>query len=96
MKTMAFCAAIAIMSVSGAALATDFTVVTGDYAACPGGYIMASPAAANDYKSQACSVLGTWYIVRLADGGSMDGSGYGCKVRGHDSRSLGHTLCMRW
>lgn len=43
--------------------------------------------------SQQISGMGTWYIVRLSDGGSVDGRGYQCRSRDEDTRSIGHVLC---
>lgn len=40
-----------------------------------------------------CALLGEWDIARLADGGSMDGPGYGCTIKARDDRPLGHALC---
>lgn len=40
-----------------------------------------------------CQLLGDYDIIRLANGGSMDGPGYGCKIRYEDRRSLGGVLC---
>ncbi len=41
-----------------------------------------------------CAYLSTWDIARLANNASMDGRGYGCKVRPDDNRSLGASLCV--
>lgn len=60
---------------------------------CPGGYVLASASEARENKAEACGVLGTWYIARLAGGGSMDGAGYDCKIRDTDTRGLGNSLC---
>ena len=45
-------------------------------------------------NSGLCSRLPYWGIVRIADGGSMDGSGYGCKIRRHNSRVLNESICI--
>lgn len=44
---------------------------------------------------QLCDRIEQWGIVRLAGGGSMDGRGYGCKVRAEDKRKLGESLCVQ-
>jgi WD40 repeat protein len=42
-----------------------------------------------------CGLLGEWAIIRLADGRSMDGPGYGCKIRANpDTRGHGEILCV--
>lgn len=71
-----------------------FMVNVGDNS-CPAGYRLATYAEASGDRNRACSVLGTWYIARLQGGGSMDGSGYACKTREQDTRSLGHSLCVK-
>lgn len=60
---------------------------------CPAGQLPISPAEARSDARDICGALGTWDIARLAGGGSMDGPGYGCKIRDHDARALGHTIC---
>ena len=70
----------------------DFVRVQGD-TPCPSGYRYISPDEARSRSSELCSLLGTWDIVRLAGGGSMDGPGYGCGIRDLDNRGLGHSLC---
>src|SRR5579872_1165261 len=62
---------------------------------CPSGYSLISPAEAQESRAQLCSMLGTWDIVRLDGGGSMDGPGYGCGIRAADARHLGQSLCKR-
>jgi len=86
-------ASMLIMNV-GTALALDFKTVKGD-GQCPSGYVIATPDEARNNQRQACRVLGTWYIVRLAGGGSMDGRGYNCNIRNKDHRGLGATLCKK-
>ena len=54
----------------------------------PVGYSLISPAEAQESRGELCSLLGTWDIVRLGDGGSMDGPGYGCGIRAADTRHL--------
>jgi hypothetical protein len=85
-------ASILLMNV-GTALALDFKASKGD-SKCPAGSILATPQEAKANTKQACAVLGTWHIARLAGNGSMDGSGYGCKIRDTDSRTLGDSLCV--
>ena len=63
-------------------------------ASCRPGFKLATPNQVRRSNSAACSKLGQWDIVRLAGGGSMDGPGYGCKVRLKDTRPLGHSLCV--
>lgn len=75
------------------ALGTAIRVV-GD-TSCASGYSLASPTEARANQSAMCSKLGAWDIARLADGGSMDGPGYGCTVRDVDTRSLGHSVCKK-
>lgn len=62
---------------------------------CPAGYKLATPQLARSKVQKACGVLGTWYIARLAGGGSMDGRGYQCKIRDKDTRGLGNSLCSK-
>jgi len=73
---------------------SPFKAVTGD-GECPSGYGLATPQEARADQQNACQVLGTWYIARLAGGGSMDGPGYKCKIRDKDDRNLGHSLCKK-
>ena len=43
-----------------------------------------------------CRKLDRWQVSYLADGGSMDGKGYGCKIRGIEERdSLDSILCLK-
>lgn len=42
-----------------------------------------------------CKQLGEWDIIRLANGGSLGGTGYKCEVKEKDTRQLGGTLCMK-
>jgi len=60
---------------------------------CPAGQRLLTYDEAMAQGDQVCRTLGPWYIARLADGGSMDGPGYGCEVRRSDDRSLGHSVC---
>lgn len=70
----------------------DFLKVQGD-SPCPSGFYYISPEEARSRSDELCELLGTWDIVRLSGGGSMDGPGYGCGIRDFDSRDLGHSLC---
>lgn len=69
-------------------------LVEGD-GTCPPDATPLPAAEARMHGRGLCRQLGQWHIVRLADGGSMDGPGYGCGVRDRDERPLGHTLCRR-
>ncbi|MCA9527147.1 MAG: hypothetical protein KC549_12715 [Myxococcales bacterium] len=69
-------------------------MVNGD-GACPPGSAPLSPAIAAAFVPQICSMLGDWYIVRLADGAAIDGPGYGCNIRPREVNPLGQTLCAR-
>jgi Concanavalin A-like lectin/glucanases superfamily len=60
--------------------------------ACPGGQTLVSVAEAAAHRDAVCARLGRWDIVRLANGGSMDGPGYHCGTRDHDNRDLGGVL----
>jgi hypothetical protein len=73
--------------------ATVFAQRRGDGTACPGGQTLVSVAEAAAHRDAVCAKLGSWDIVRLAGGGSMDGPGYHCGTRDHDDRSLGGVLC---
>jgi hypothetical protein len=73
--------------------AMKFTRGTGD-GVCPSGYTVASSTAVRANASLICNHLGTWDVGRLSGGGSMDGSGYGCRIRERDARSLDHTICV--
>ncbi|GHG62197.1 hypothetical protein [Comamonas sp. JC664] len=72
----------------------QFTEVLGD-GSCPAGLTLVSPLVARASQSDICSQLGTWDIVRLANGGAMDGPGYGCGIRDLDTRTMGNTLCAQ-
>lgn len=61
---------------------------------CPTGWSVATYAQALQNKSEYCAALGTWNITRLANGGSMDGKGYGCGAKQTDNRGLGSILCV--
>jgi hypothetical protein len=83
-----------ILAAASHAQSLDFQVTNSD-GSCPSGYVLATPAEARANVQSACTVLGTWYIARLAGGGSMDGPGYNCKVRDTDTRPLGNSLCRK-
>jgi hypothetical protein len=70
-----------------------FSMGSGDLPCAPGSGLV-TPAQARTNQSALCGQLGTWDIVRLDGGGSMDGPGYGCTIRDFDSRPLGNTLCQ--
>lgn len=63
--------------------------------ACPSGFTLVTYQEALDNRAVLSQKLGTWDIAGLADGGSMDGSGYNSKIRATDERALGHALCKR-
>ncbi|EAW39366.1 hypothetical protein [Lyngbya sp. PCC 8106] len=62
---------------------------------CPSGSTLVAYKEALDNRAVLSQKLGTWDIARLANGGSMDGSGYNSKIRATDERTLGHALCKR-
>lgn len=62
---------------------------------CPTGFTLITPSEASENKELLSTKLGKWDIVRLEDGGSMDGSGYNSKIREKDERTLGHALCKK-
>jgi hypothetical protein len=63
--------------------------------ACPSGSTLVTYQEALNNRDVLSQKLDTWDIARLADGGSMDGSGYDSKIRAEDERALGHALCKR-
>jgi hypothetical protein len=67
-----------------------FHVVPG--AACPAGSRIATAAEADD--PEACGQIGSWDLVRLADGLAIGGRGHGCRVAATDPADLDETLCM--
>jgi len=83
---------VSLCAASGQALPLDVEVVQGDRS-CPTGRTLLDLPQATANQQEVCKALGQWYIARLAGGGSMDGPGYGCKIRPADERSLGHSLC---
>ena len=62
---------------------------------CPANMRLASVKEAALFNRQACAVLQAdqWYIARLADGGAINGAGYGCTVTGEQPKPLGNSLC---
>ncbi|WP_105167876.1 alpha-xenorhabdolysin family binary toxin subunit A [Pseudoalteromonas sp. T1lg23B] len=40
-----------------------------------------------------CEMIGMWSIVRIGDGASISGRGYGCPVFQNDTRGMGETIC---
>lgn len=91
-RILAFVFLISAMA-SSPAYAFDFRKVSGQR--CAAGEVMVTVAEASRNAQRICSRLGRWDIVRLAGGGSIDGSGYGCERRRSDTRALGHVLCRR-
>ncbi|WP_164001899.1 hypothetical protein [Pyxidicoccus caerfyrddinensis] len=73
-------------------LVTDIQSIRGD-TVCPLNEYLMPVAEARAHQEQLCAQLGTWDIVRLADGGSMAGPGYGCTVEDLDFRAMGTSLC---
>jgi hypothetical protein len=72
----------------------DAYVEEGD-STCPGGYTLVTTAAARDNQDYVCSMLGKWWICRLANGGSISGPGYECTVFEEDTRHLGASVCRK-
>ena len=60
---------------------------------CPANATLMSPQAAVDRHNELCAYLGKWDILRLAGGGSIVGSGYGCVIRTQDTQPMGWSLC---
>lgn len=60
---------------------------------CASGTSAVTYAEALQNKTAYCAALGQWSIVRLANGASMDGKGYGCGAKQSDTRGLGSILC---
>ncbi len=69
-----------------------FVRATGD-SPCGPNRTLLTPQEAEARKNEVCGLLGTWDIVRLEGGGSMNGPGYGCTVNTWDTRGMGHALC---
>lgn len=85
---------LAIILGFSSAWAIDFQRVEGD-SPCPSGYSLVNPDEVKANYTGICSMLDSWDIVRLANGVSLDGPGYGCKMRANDARKLGHSLCKQ-
>jgi hypothetical protein len=83
---------LSLAALPGAASAITVAVGSGDDP-CPGGYSLLSVGEAQANQTTACNALSPWDIARLAGGGSMDGSGYGCGIRSSDTRHLASSLC---
>lgn len=83
---------LALAALPGTASAVTYQEVSG-VDPCPAGNTLLTVAEAQANQSAVCGVIGTWDIVRLAGGGSMDGAGYGCGIRSSDTRTLGSVLC---
>lgn len=49
---------------------------------------------ASAHVDELCKLLGKWDVARIGQG-SMDGRGYGCKLRPQDDRQLGQSLCRQ-
>src|SRR5262245_5737333 len=91
-RTQALFVGIAMLVGSSRMAFAEDLEVYGDWS-CPSGYSLISPTEAQESRADLCSLLGTWDIVRLGDGGSMDGPGYGCGIRTADTRHLGQSFC---
>ncbi len=72
---------------------SNFVRVEGEN--CPAGYRYVTYLDALENGRELCSILQEWDIARLGNGASMDGSGYGCKIRPDDERHLGNALCIK-
>ena len=79
---------------TGNAFALNVTVNAGDGVCPANANLLTYDEAAADTQA-VCAKLGSWYIARLAGGGSMDGPGYNCKLRRQDTRKLGNSLCKQ-
>jgi len=84
---------IGLLLVSSSSVFADSVRVSGEH--CPKGYTHVTYEQVKTDPKQYCNQLKTWDIARLANGGSMDGSGYQCKIRASDERKLGHSLCEK-
>lgn len=62
---------------------------------CPAGSRLLTVPEAALFNAAACKALDSnqWYVVRLADGASMGGSGYSCGIKDKEPKALGHSLC---
>ena len=72
--------------------APAISVVVGEQ--CPPGHALVPQALIERHRSEICGLLGSWYIARTAQGGSLSGPGYRCHHQRADERPLGHALCM--
>ena len=74
----------------------EVTIIKYSGETCPARYDHLTLSQATQHKTAICNeILASFDIARLANGGSMDGSGYDCKMRADDTRSLGDSLCIR-
>lgn len=73
----------------------SFKVNSGD-GTCPSGMRLATVKEAALFNVEACKALASnqWYIARLANGGSIGGSGYSCGVTMENPDKLGDSLCV--
>lgn len=99
MSKLQHCLSVVCTLLAGAMFATaasalDATIVPGE--TCPAGSRLMTYQEAQAQQDKLCRSLGMgqWYIGRLAGGGSVDGSGYQCRMRSDDARSLGHVVCV--
>jgi len=77
----------------GNALCKPFKPFVVDGESCPPGSTYVTYEDTVEHRDELCGLMGSWYIARIADQGSMDGPGYKCKSRPYDERSLGNALC---
>ncbi|WP_219988860.1 hypothetical protein [Leucothrix pacifica] len=91
-SAMQLATAAAVLMTANTAFA-DVKRVAG--ANCPAGYAHVTYQKATAQRATYCKSLQAWDIARLANGASMDGSGYQCKTRPSDTRQLGHSLCEK-
>ena len=87
-------AALALPALTGIAHAEPaIRLATGDNACQPGEAVLTMQEAEAMHPTL-CSMLPPWHIVRLADGGVIDGPGYGCHIYVGHAGGLGHTFCI--
>ncbi|ABE54985.1 hypothetical protein Sden_1701 [Shewanella denitrificans OS217] len=60
---------------------------------CPAGFRLGTLPSQAIQRQAMCDQMSPWDIAKLAHQGSISGSGYGCTVKQHDTRSLGHAIC---
>lgn len=74
----------------------DFQVSNAENS-CPDGTRLATVKEAAILNAQACDALknNQWYIARLANQGSIGGSGYSCGVNAIEPKPLGNSLCVK-